>query len=108
MRVIILIITSLFVINCTYSQTGSMADSHDTTSLNARNSFSITFRMIPELEKFEKRYYILSNTNENLHAVEVSYDLQNSITSANFNDSSILKGYNYLKNNWSNRCPNKS
>jgi hypothetical protein len=56
--------------------------------------------MVPDLAKFEKRYNILTNANENLHSVEVSYSLQNNLTSASYNDSSILQGFGFLKKNW--------
>jgi hypothetical protein len=100
MRVLSLLIVSLFVMDCTYSQISGLTDSRDSTSFDNRKSFSVNYRMVPVLAKYENRYNILSNINLNLHSVEVSYALQNSLTSANYNDSSILKGYGFLMNNW--------
>jgi len=100
MRVLYLLVAFQFAINCTYSQTRSLEKIRDSTSGDNGNSIFINFRAIPELAKFEKRYRILTNANEDLHAVEVSYSLQNTLESAGHNDSSILKGFDYLKNNW--------
>ncbi len=97
MRVLSLIFATLSVMNCTYSQTIGLTDSRDSTSVDNRNSLGINYRMVPVLAKYENRYKILTNINENLHSVEVSYSLQNSLTSANYNDSSILKGFGLSK-----------
>ncbi|HBQ84527.1 MAG: hypothetical protein A2X05_00215 [Bacteroidetes bacterium GWE2_41_25] len=100
MKLLSLLVSILFVMNCIYSQTGSLTESSDTTSGDSRNSISISYRMVPDLAKYENRYKILTNVNENERAVLINYSLQNLLTSANYNDSSILKSFGFLKNNW--------
>ncbi|HUX94704.1 MAG TPA: hypothetical protein VMV47_03145 [Bacteroidales bacterium] len=83
-----------------YSQGGFLVESSDTTKGDRRNSIIINYRMVPELAKFENRYNILTNVNENEWAVIINYSLQNLLKSANYADSSILQGFSFLKNNW--------
>ncbi|MBI5009629.1 MAG: hypothetical protein HZB98_08285, partial [Bacteroidia bacterium] len=49
--------------------------------------------------KYETRYYILKNVNENEPAVLFNYTLQNILKSAKYSDSDILTGFEFLKNN---------
>lgn len=99
MRILSLQVSILFVMNCIYSQTGNFIESCDTAAGDNRNSISVNYRMIPNLAKFETRYNILTNVNENEPVVLFNYTMQNLLTSANFNDSTILRGFEFLKNN---------
>jgi hypothetical protein len=98
MRVLPILVSILFMMNCIYSQTGSLTEISDTAYVDSRNSFSINYRMVPVHEKFESRYHILTNVNENEPVVLFNYTLQNMLKSANYSDSAIFEGFEFLRN----------
>lgn len=100
MRSLPLLVSIVFSMNNIYSQTVNFIERHDTASGENRNSISVNYRMVPEIAKFETRYFILTNVNENERSVLINYSMQNLLKSANYADSSILNNFGYLLNNW--------
>ena len=100
MRIIFSMVSILFVKISVYSQISSPVEISDSIKRDRQHSFIINYRMVPELAKFETRYHILTNVNENERAVIINFSLQDLLESANYTDSTILQGFSFLKNNW--------
>ncbi|MGE5421235.1 MAG: hypothetical protein ACM3UT_13680, partial [Chloroflexota bacterium] len=82
------------LINCGFSQ--YVFDNQDDTALTKRineKSFSINYRMLPSLARYEKRYSILKNYNDDYRNIEINYQIQNFISAKGYNDSSMLSSF---------------
>lgn len=84
----------LFIFMNCFSQF-SLVNQKDTviTERIHEKSFSISYRMLPSIARYEKRYRILKNYNDNYHNIEINYSIQNFISAKGYNDSSLLSSF---------------
>ncbi len=93
-----LAILFLFLImNSCFSQ-DPYFDPWDTVS--ARNVhgkvLNLNYRMLSGHARYDQRYRVLGNYNDDLHNIEINYLLQNFISGKNYNDSSIMSSYRFI------------
>lgn len=98
MRALFSFFLFFFIMNLCYPQL-SIPDSA-LLKKSMVNSFSINYRMLPEISRFEKRYRILKNVNDDYGNVEVGYSIQTNIESSAYRDSSLLKTFNFVSGSY--------
>jgi len=100
MRLLFFWLVTIFIMNCSYSQTSNSSIDNDTI---VRNHFfkdsllCFNYRMLPDVAKYSTRYKILKSVNSDYRPIEINYALQNFLMNRNYSDSSLLHSY-YLVN----------
>lgn len=95
MRALLSACLLIIFVNCGFSQfTSDIGDTITMRKMPAR-SFSINYRMLNEASRFERRYRVLTNVNDNYENVGVSYAIRNHIENSAYCDSSLLKTFSF-------------
>lgn len=98
MRVLFSACLMFIFMNCTFSQFRSVNEA-DTVRFPEK-TISINYRMLPGISRFEKRYRILTNVNDDYGNVVVSYSIQNQIDNSSFRDSSLSAAFRNLSGSY--------
>lgn len=85
-------------VNCGFSQFRT-ANEADTVRIPEK-TFSLNFRILPEISRFEKRYRILTNVNDDYGNVVVNYSIQDQIEISLFRDSSLSAAFRFLSGSY--------
>jgi hypothetical protein len=102
MRILFFWLVTIFIMNCSYSQTSNSNIDNDTI---LRHHFfkdsliCINYRMLPDIAKYGTRYNILNSVNSDYRPIEINYALQNFLINSNYSDSSLLHSYYMVNEN---------
>lgn len=61
-----------------------------------KSVLTFNYKSVPQFGKYENRYEILSNVNNNYNSVENNYAMQSFLESTGYNDSTLLSSYLWL------------
>lgn len=93
MRFLLSLFFLILLTGCAFSQAQSGELQDSVTPAGSKKSFSLNYRMLPALARYEKRYRILKNYNDNYSNIETNYSIQNFISAKGYNDSSMMSSF---------------
>lgn len=107
MRVVFLICLIFLSTDPALPQRRLTGGSRDTIELERfpGNSIGINYRMLPAAARYEKRYKILKNYNNDYGNIEINFSIQNFITGNGYGDSSMISGFSLVNSLYNRTSP---
>jgi hypothetical protein len=83
----------------------SLSDKMDIHSVSpsGNHALIINLKSVPQFGKYENRYEILSNVNNNYSVVDNNYAIQTFLASSGYNDSLVVSSFSWLKKGMTNQ-----